>query len=578
MQGLDLYLVFSILAAWLACSAVWIGMGVLILRRFYQDNSLTHAFWIGLGTTVAILEVYHFFSKIDLRITLLICAIGVFGILSSRASLQRQLACIWQTERFAVVCGLAVSVLIAFRASRICMDYDTGLYGLGAVRWFITYPIVPGLANLHGRLGFNSSAFLCVAALDQGILRGVYDRIFTGLLVVALFSSIIPSWVRMFRPSSTPAAADWFVSILLIPASCWLETREFVGTMTDLPATVCCLVAAAILFRTLEDRNRGSGDSGPVKLRLFVAMTLFALAIVFKLSVVVFASVGWLIALVKLWSCASVGPERKRPLGASVLLSALIILPWIARGFVLSGYPFYPNTSFGLRVDWRVPVASANADAGIVRSWARLTSVSPEDNQGFAWFRPWFHDFWTDRLAFLSPTLLTVSGGLAVCLALATRKLSRVPGELWLLVPCSIGLAFWILEAPSFRFGEAVIWTTAATLGALGIQSINPSLTGRKTAILGLHLTSLWTMQGRGLWAIWLIGTPLMTGPGSPSFLGAPAVARQTVSGLTVNIPLEGPECWDAPLPCTPYFNRKLALRRKDNIRWGFFIDGAHPN
>jgi hypothetical protein len=577
MQGLDLYLVFSILVACLACSAVWMGIGFLILRRFSRDSSLMHAFWIGLGTVVAILEVYHFFSKIDLRITALISIIGVLGILSNRVSLQHQLARIWQTERPAVVCGLAVSVLIAFRASRICMDYDTGLYGLGVVRWCLAYPIVPGLANLHGRLGFNSSVFLCVAALDQGILRGIYDRIFTGLLVVALFSSIVPAWTRMFRPSPT-SATDWFLSILLIPASCWLETREFVGTMTDLPATVCSLVAAAILFRTLEAKNRGSDNSGSAKFGLFVAMTLFAMAVVFKLSVIVFAGLGWLVALAELWSCLSACPERKRLITVSVLLSAVIIVPWIVRGFVLSGYPFYPNTSFGLHVDWRVPVASANAEAAIVRSWARLTSVGPEGAQGFGWFWPWFLDFWTDRLAFLSPALLTVSGGIALSLAWATKRFSRVPRELWLLVPCSIGLLFWILEAPSFRFGEPVIWTTAATFGALGIQSANPRLPWRKAGILGLILASLWTMQGRGLWAIWLIGTPLMTGPGSPSFLGAPPATRQTESGLAVHIPVDGPQCWNAPLPCTPYFNGKLALRRKDGIRWGFFIEGADHN
>jgi hypothetical protein len=40
--------------------------------------------------------------------------------------------------------------------------FDTGLYYLTTIRWAQDYPVVPGLANLHTRLGFNQSLFLFV--------------------------------------------------------------------------------------------------------------------------------------------------------------------------------------------------------------------------------------------------------------------------------------------------------------------------------------------------------------------------------------------------------------------------------
>jgi hypothetical protein len=45
-------------------------------------------------------------------------------------------------------------------------NYDSGLYHLQSIRWDNTYPIVPGLGNLHERLAFNQSFFEFVAALN----------------------------------------------------------------------------------------------------------------------------------------------------------------------------------------------------------------------------------------------------------------------------------------------------------------------------------------------------------------------------------------------------------------------------
>jgi hypothetical protein len=44
----------------------------------------------------------------------------------------------------------------------------------------------------------------------------------------------------------------------------------------------------------------------------------------------------------------------------------------------------------------------------------------------------------------------------------------------------------------------------------------------------------------------------------------------ETRSGLEVRVPVKGDQCWDAPLPCTPYFNNELELRKKENLQSGF--------
>jgi len=44
-------------------------------------------------------------------------------------------------------------------------------------------------------------------------------------------------------------------------------------------------------------------------------------------------------------------------------------------------------------------------------------------------------------------------------------------------------------------------------------------------------------------------------------------------SGLTVNVPIRTNQCWNADLPCSPYFLDQLQLRRDASPRWGFQIE-----
>jgi hypothetical protein len=55
-----------------------------------------------------------------------------------------------------------------------------------------------------------------------------------------------------------------------------------------------------------------------------------------------------------------------------------------------------------------------------------------------------------------------------------------------------------------------------------------------------------------------------------PNALIAPYVLS---SGLTVQVPIETNQCWEAKLPCSPYFADNLRLRRDGNLRWGFRIE-----
>jgi hypothetical protein len=567
----------SILLTWLVCAAVFIGIGSLFLAQFRKEYALTDAFWMGIAIAVSILEIYHFLRPIDLGATTLIACFGFVGAFLSRRSLLAQWMKIRSAGSWTVLCYISLIVLLALRSAGPCEHYDTGLYGATAIRWATTYPVVPGLANLHGRLGYHSSVFLCMAALNQGVWRDQVHHLFVGLIIAGLLAYIVPAYFRLLRGAST-SPADWFFWILLVPAMFWTADAQIVGSMTDVPATAACFAAAALLFHSLSKKSAEQdctpNDDSNAELKIVVSMTLFALAVVFKLSTVVIAGLGWIIAFIQLWSLNSKSGKCTQLIPASLVLSAAILLPWVAWGLVQSGYPFYPKALLGIPADWQVPSVVANWETAAIRSWARMPHARLCETQGFYWIGAWVRGNLRNREGLEAPILIATAGGLAWIIALVRRRRTGARQVLWLLIPSLAGCFFWFLQAPDPRFGEAAIWTTAATLGTFGVISLvrDKEQKRRRIVLLGLAAISAWCLYPRTLWRV--SGRPLLA---VNSFLRLPVakvVPRQTLSGLMVYVPAEGDQCWDAPLPCTPYFNKTLRLRRAGSTRWGFASEG----
>src|SRR5216683_2127754 len=607
-------IILCILFTWLLCAAVCIGIGSLFLRATFQSSnlqtfqrfSLLHSFWTGIAIITAILQLYHFFRPIDVVAVLLLCGLALVGFLwnyafripdplvgrtslvrfsgvsafqrsndlprSSGASTFRLSTFSFQLSTLLLL-SLAAAI-IAFRCAALGEHYDTGLYGAQAVRWFITCPLVPGLGNLLGQFGFNSSVFLWIAALDQGPWRGFAHHLFDGFLIAALFASIIPAALRVFRAKRI-SPIDWFFTLLFVPATIWGATSKIVGTNTDLPTSVVCLVAAAILFRALDEESPhpATGTSDTPRIGLVIAMVLFSLAVTFKISSLVFASLGWAVAVLKLWSLRRTAPQVKRQLVWAVILSAVIVLPWMGRGLVLTGYPFFPSTALSIPVDWKVPAFETQMQADFARSFARVPELTYEYAHGWHWLRPWFRELVREREGFLIPLLLALAGAVVGIIRMARQNRSSPPQWLWLLVASLGGLLFWFLEAPAMRFGEPVIWTAGATLGSFAaLHFLNRP--GRiRIALAGLLLLTAWAAHPRLFWSSYF-----RPSVGVRTFLRLPEAKlrlHQTTSGLTVHVPVETNQCWDAPLPCSPYFYDTLHLRQPGEMERGFASEAS---
>jgi hypothetical protein len=459
-------IVVCILLTWLVCAAVCIGIGGLLLRGLNFPFSSLDAMWTGLALIAAMLQLYHFFKAIDLLAVYVLLGLGIAGWLWNRTSHMQHLRERRESLLPALLLTIPAAAIVAFRAAGPCEHYDTGLYGAQAVRWFITYPLVPGLGNLLNQFGFNSSVHLWIAVLDQGPWHDLAHHLFAGFLIAALFASIVQAALRIFRAESI-STIDWFFTLLFVPATIWAATGKIVGTNTDLPTSVVCIVAAAMLFRALDEESpqTGASTSDTRPMGLVIAMVLFSLAVTFKISSLVFASVGWTIAGLKLWSLSRNSPRRKGQAVWAVILSGVIVIPWMVRGLVLTGYPFFPSTALSIPADWKVPAFEAQAQADFARSFARVSEITYAYARGWHWLRPWFRELVREREGFLIPLLFALTGGVIGIIRIARGNGKALPRWLWLLLPSLAGMIFWFLEAPAMRFGEPAIWTAGATLG-----------------------------------------------------------------------------------------------------------------
>lgn len=563
-----LVVVLLIALAWAICASVMAGIGSMVLQKLRVEWNISDAFWIGVCTTVGVLQLYHFFRPIDNLIVVLLCSFGTLGIILNRNAFVRLIGRISGSSLWAVFAYVTPVLVIAARCAGPVFHYDTGLYGAMAVRWFVTYPLVPGLTNLLGQLGLNSNVFLFEAALEQGPLRDLAFHLLVGLFLCALVVRIVQSYVRVLG-GHRENIVDYFVLPLAVPSIVWILNADVVGTNTDLPTSVISLVGLIALFDVLQENPKHGEKAELFGSRFIVATSLFVLIVTFKTTALALAMLGWSLALLHV-ALLNISWERRRTLIlASIGLSCALAIPWLFRGVVLSGYLFFPSSAFAFPVDWRVPREIADSIAHFGRSWARLPHASFGETAGVHWMLPWFGTAIKNRVDFQIPALFSFTGLVLALRSGTFKNLSRF----WLLVPSLGGLVFWFLLAPAFRFGEAAIWATAACLGSVALQLLLPAMSQiqKRVVLLGIAAIGIWCSYPRTIYRVYF--RPLLEVHGLSQVPEVRTVPYHLSSGLTVSVPITTNQCWNADLPCSPNFLDGLQLRRDASLRWGFRIE-----
>jgi len=201
----------SIAATFAVMSVALTGIGLLIRRAFVAasadvDDCLA-AFWMGFSAVILFLLIWNFVAPVTVATLTIVVLTGIAGMVSAREAL----AALWRAGRgqrttWWTMGGVALAWLwLANLSTGAMTNWDTTLYHMQGVQWALTYPVVPGLANLFGPMAFNNASLLYDAMLGTGPWAGQGWRVANGVLLAGLVAQGRPtcSWSSLSRWRST---------------------------------------------------------------------------------------------------------------------------------------------------------------------------------------------------------------------------------------------------------------------------------------------------------------------------------------------------------------------------------------
>lgn len=569
-----LYPMALILSGWAVFFAICYGLGRAVWKvtriEFSHEFLAILFFWVGWGVLIIFLQLWHLIFKVDIWAFAILAIAAGISLLRDRRSLLRDLLHLVRHRPILCLAIALASVSLANQALRPLYDYDTGLYHLQALRWTQDYPIVIGLANLHGRFGFNNANFLYVALVGVGPWRGIELNVANSLLLMVATVQALIGLECAIRERRNWKLPHLFAALTIIPILDYTLLRGATSSPSSDAASGMLHLTLMTLFLAFLQRKDFSGSQALFELALIVFLAV--LGVVIKLSSGIF-SVGVVFFCVSLWLAHNRHDAKRalRVIAGLGLVGGSVLVPWMFRGILLSGYPLYPSTLGAVPVSWRVPASSAESEARWIYSWARLPQHSPDEVLGsWAWLEPWLERQREISTVYL-PALLAVAAILLVIFRFVSdRKALARPGLAWMfLIPLTAALVAWFLSAPNARFAVSLLYGTAIGGFLLALSSFSRARVSLAVALLVALLLG---------WHVLEKASPYLVRAGpNRGFYPVSSVELETYetnSGLTLYRPATGDRCFDAPRPCTPYPKPTLRLRG-DSIRSGFEVGAA---
>jgi hypothetical protein len=540
------FMLRAILCMLLACAAA-VGAGSSLARFLRIHPNAGERGLLGLLCFGILAACVHFFIPVYPAVQYTLLVLGLIGFAICRTDLGGLPA---------LGCAVLAFASVFFHPAPV-LYHDNGLYHVPTLLWNTRTALTPGLANLHGRLGFNSLLFLIAPIVATPALGWITNALVAGFTLLACLGRL-----RHHASREASAIGFWFLVVAVAVATFNAEFTQWLGVLNSDGVVAALIVYWAFLLFEYEQGMRP--DTTPSLLLLlaaFAAMTKFGSVPALAVSAVLIGSAAG----------GNAGPatgamawrRSLRPPRRVLVAVAAFLAIWTARGFLLSGCAAYPiPQTCAVSLPWAVSAERAVGESDGIRSWAR--SPGRLDYQAviadWRWLGPWLDEHW-NRTPFPELRWALLLGICAIgCRFLARKKTD--PASPRIAAILAGGIAFWFWAAPDPRFGIGFL----AAMGILSVAVAAGSLVSWQSARLAaiavlLAGVAAWTVRAAA-------GDAWRKLPAIPPL--APKLSLITIDGpwgVPVRVPGEpGDQCWDAPLPCLPWYYFDPAALRK--VMW----------
>lgn len=551
----------AVLFVWFLLLFVFWALGDSILylfNRTVDSNyrlSTVQLFFIGLCAAQIIASIFSLFFPLN---SFLFTGILLFTALYWLVARKRLVTLLKKTYRWygtqsLLGKGLLMSLIliVLYHSASFSVAPDEFLYHLQGIKWLQEYGVVKGLANLHTRFGFNSSALSIFGLFGY---QPDLKISFTPLNGLCMFVFVVWSIQRI---SKTKNSIEKIVHAIALLLMIHFFAMELSSTSTDI---IVNILVVYLILSCLFSKD---------PLRLFLPLAILpALCVTLKLSAAP-------IAIISIYIYVFLFRHKMlKQLGFVLIVSALIVLPWIIQNCLLSGYVVFPFPSIDLfSFDWKVPLAITAEEKALTYNWARGIVLEESNHSLLSWVPMWF------RSIALINKIIYLLAAFAIMISMAMFRPSR-QSKLFALgfITAIAGTLFGFATAPELRFSIGfTLMTCLMPLAWLSLKELNHSLVFKGVFYVSVITFLAFHIQyiGYKVYELAKMDTPYLKSQLIKPFPVSYATQRSSfeivkINNVDVYLPHNG-FCADHTLPCAPKIVNNLELRGED-IGEGFRI------
>ncbi|MEP6748026.1 MAG: hypothetical protein ABJB86_09890 [Bacteroidota bacterium] len=319
---------------------------------------------------------------------------------------------------------------------------DSGEYHYISIRWYEQFKVVPGLGNVHGRLAFNPASFIISAAWSFTDVAGQPIYPLNGVLCLLFYAWLLKRII--IQPANAYNLMLLLMAILLFRTA----LANISSPSSDLLSGLLIFYCGFRTYELIKENKNLYSDYFPV---LIVA----CFSITAKLS-----AIPSLLVLPFIYFVLINKNKQAAIVVKTIMLASLIIIPWLARNFILSGYLLYPilGSNF-FHADWAVPHDVIKLDFIFSKYGPRSMTVDFLTMQKMnvlqlivVWLGYMYSNFFFSLVIFFVSFLSPVTW-----LFFRLQK-KKIPLKIFLLwIVYYMGMCAWLLNSPEFRFGLSYI-------------------------------------------------------------------------------------------------------------------------
>lgn len=334
----------AIILSWIFISYTFLSLGDALVSIYnklcakHETYSIIDTFLLGLCSTSILLSITSLGLPSNQYMLLALIILSTIYWIIRRDRLKELISVYKEQIKSFSVFQILLMVLPVIGLI-LANSWESGVmdslyYHQQNIRWNEEFSVVPGLGNLEHRFGFNSNYMLVSAIFTFRFLFG--DAIYTLQALIAVYI-LIWSMVEVFKSGyEMKRVALLFVYLAFL----FTYSYTMTSTSTDaIPSFVFFYLVAKLLLypKFITDK-------------MLMVVAIPVLMVTFKLTVIPFCLIA-LYLLIRVF--------KKKDIRTVMFLlttSLLIILPWVVRNVIISGYLVFPFQEIDIfSFDWKIP-------------------------------------------------------------------------------------------------------------------------------------------------------------------------------------------------------------------------------